>query len=174
MEYKIIRSKRKTISLSVDKNGEIIVRAGLKTSESFIDNFVQKNISWIEKQKAKIAQIEKTQIYLCDEEIKQMKKDAAIYMTQITLKYAKIMGLTPKGIKITSAKTRWGSCNSNNSICYSYRVMVLPQRCREYVAVHELAHIVHKNHSQKFYNLIKKYIPEYQEIVKEINTYHIA
>ena len=174
MEYKIIRSKRKTIALTVDKNGDIVVRAGLKTSEKFIDAFVQKNILWIEKQKARIAAMEKEKIYLSDEEIAIMKKDALVYMTKITNQYAKIMNLKPKGVKITSAKTRWGSCSSTDSICYSYRVMALPTRCREYIAVHELAHIVHKNHSAKFYSLIEKYIPDYKEIVKEINAYHIA
>ena len=174
MEYKIIRSKRRTIALTVDKNGDIVVRAGLKTSEKFIDSFVHKNILWIEKQQAKMAEIEKEKVYLSDREIAAMKKDALVYMTQITNQYAEIMNLKPKGIKITSAKTRWGSCSGTDSICYSYRVMVLPPRCREYIAVHELAHIVHKNHSTRFYSLIEKYIPDYKEIVKEINTYHIA
>ena len=95
-------------------------------------------------------------------------------MPQITDKYAAIMGLRYSGVKITSAKKRWGSCNSNKGICYSYRIMVLPGHCREYIAVHELAHTVHMNHSQKFYALIKKYIPNYKEIEKEIAGFYIA
>ncbi|MBE6894298.1 MAG: M48 family metallopeptidase [Ruminococcaceae bacterium] len=174
MDYKIIRSRRKTIALTVDENGDVIVRAGLRTSEKFIDSFVHQNAGWIEKQKSRIAQIEAGKIYLSQSETVQMKKDAAKVMTEITNRYAKIMEVKPASIKITSAKTRWGSCSGKNSICYSYRVMVLPQRCREYIAVHELAHIVYKNHSDDFYRLVEKYMPDYKEIVKEINGYHIA
>ena len=174
MEYKVIRSKRKTVALTVDKNGEVTVRAGLGTSEKFIDSFVHKNLLWIEKQRNKLAKIEKNKIHLSQAEISQLKKDALPYMTDITNKYADIMKLRHAGVKITSAKTRWGSCSGKNSICYSYRVMVLPPRCREYIAVHELCHIVHKNHSQKFYSMIEQYMPNYKEIIKEINGYYIA
>lgn len=174
MEYKLIRSKRKTVSVSIDKDGNIVVRAPLKTGVKFIENFIDKNRDWIEKQQAKIAQAEKNKIVLTDEQIKQLKKEAEVYMPQITDKYAAIMGLEYSGVKITSAKKRWGSCNSKKGICYSYRIMVLPECCREYIAVHELAHMVHMNHSKKFYALIKKYIPNYKEIEKEIAAFYIA
>ena len=73
------------------------------------------------------------------------------------------MGLKPKGVKITSAKKRFGSCSANDSICYSWRLMLYPKEAIDYVVVHELAHIVHKNHGQGFYSLIEKYLPDYKE-----------
>ena len=73
------------------------------------------------------------------------------------------MELKPAGIKITSAQKRFGSCSGKNSICYSWRLMLYPPEAIDYVVVHELAHIVHKNHSAKFYALVAKYLPDYKE-----------
>ena len=166
MDYKIIRSKRKTVALSVDKSGQVIVRAGYRVKEDFIENFVYKNLAWIEKQQKDI--FNKKRIVIEEKDIPIMKKQAAAEMKRITEKYSQIMGLEPADIKITSAKTRWGSCSGRNSICYSYRVMVLDEKCREYIAVHELAHIKEKNHSANFYKIIEKYMPQYREIQKQI------
>ena len=73
------------------------------------------------------------------------------------------MGLEPTGVKITSAKKRFGSCSAKNSICYSWRLMLYSKEAIDYVVVHELAHIAHKNHGPQFYALIEKYLPDYKE-----------
>lgn len=73
------------------------------------------------------------------------------------------MNLYPTALKITSAKTRFGSCSGKDSICFSYLLMRYPDEAIDYVVVHELAHIKHKNHSKAFYTLIEKYLPDYKE-----------
>ena len=73
------------------------------------------------------------------------------------------MGLKYGRIKITSAKRRLGSCNTNAVICFSYRLMLYPEAAREYVVVHELAHLKYMNHSRDFYELVKQYMPDYKE-----------
>ena len=78
------------------------------------------------------------------------------------------MGVEYSGVKITSAKTRYGSCSAENSICFSYLLMLKPLRAVDYVVVHELAHTVHHNHSRQFYALIEKYMPDYKERIKEL------
>ena len=80
--------------------------------------------------------------------------------------YAAIMGVVPTGIKITSAKTRFGSCSSKNSLCFSLYLMAYPDRAIDYVVVHELAHIRQKNHSPAFYAEVAKVMPDYKERVK--------
>ena len=69
-------------------------------------------------------------------------------------------------MKITSARKRFGSCSGKNSLCFSYWLMLYPQEAVDYVIVHELAHIVHKNHSAAFYRLIGQYLPDYRERIK--------
>ena len=72
------------------------------------------------------------------------------------------MGVKASYIKITSAKTRFGSCNPQNGICFSWRLMLYDRRAVEYVVVHELAHIKQKNHSAAFYAEINKVMPDYK------------
>lgn len=76
--------------------------------------------------------------------------------------YAAIMGLSPAGITVTGAKTRFGSCSGKNRICFSWRLMQYPPEAVDYVVVHELAHIVHKNHGREFYALVASVLPDYK------------
>ncbi len=161
MEYTLIYSDRKTISISV-KDGKITVRAPKGTSKSIIESFITKNKKWvethIEKEKARIDKFEA----LSNDDIKKIKKDAKGYLSQRTAYYANIMGLKYGRITITSAKTRFGSCSSKGNISYSYRLMLYPELARDYVVVHELAHLVEMNHSKRFYSIIEKYMPDYK------------
>ena len=76
--------------------------------------------------------------------------------------YAQRMGLQPTGMTITSARTRFGSCSPKNRLCFSWRLMDYPEAAIDYVVVHELAHIVHKNHGPQFWALVERYMPDYR------------
>ena len=154
MEYKLIRSKRKTIELSIDDELFPVVKAPQKMSTKDIDAFVEKHVKWIEKHtKIKKERLEKNSV--TPEQEAMLKEKALPYFLERTKHFAEIMGLNPTGIKITSAEKRFGSCSGKNSICYSWRLMLYPPEAIDYVVVHELAHIVHKNHGKEFYKLIK-------------------
>ena len=81
-------------------------------------------------------------------------------------RYAAIMGVTPTGITVTGAKTRFGSCSYQNRLCFSWRLMAYPDEAIDYVVVHELAHIRHKNHSPAFYSFIEQVLPDYKSRIK--------
>jgi predicted metal-dependent hydrolase len=73
------------------------------------------------------------------------------------------MGLEPTGVGITGAEKRFGSCSAKNRLSFSWRLMRYPEAAVDYVVVHELAHIRHKNHGKEFYALIESYMPDYKE-----------
>jgi len=77
--------------------------------------------------------------------------------------YSRIMNLYPSAVSITNAKKRFGSCSANNRICFSWRLMMYPDPAVDYVVVHELAHIRHKNHGKEFYDCIEKVLPDWRE-----------
>ena len=162
MEYKLIRSKRKTIELSIGDDFIPLVKAPIKMSIEDIEKFVSKHEKWIEKHVLKKREHDK-KFVLTDDEISALKAKALPYMTERTEYFAKIMGVEPTGIKITSAEKRFGSCSAKNSICYSWRLMQYPQEAIDYVVVHELSHIVYKNHGVNFYKFIKKILPDYKK-----------
>ncbi|MBQ3560617.1 MAG: M48 family metallopeptidase [Oscillospiraceae bacterium] len=161
MDYKLIRSKRKTIELSIDDDFLPLVKAPLKMSTQEIESFINKHKKWIEKQTITKREHDE-KFLLSDEEEWVLKIKALPYLTERTKYFADIMGVKYSGIKITSAKKRFGSCNGKNSICYSWHLMQYPPEAIDYVVVHELAHIIYKNHSKDFYKLIEKYLPDYK------------
>lgn len=162
MEYKFVKSNRKTVELSIGDDLIPMVKAPYGMSKRDIDAFVEKHILWIQRHMdKKRLQIEKIDVSAEEEVV--AKEMALPYLTERTEHYSKLMGLKPVGIKITSAKKRFGSCSGKNSICYSWRLMLYPPEAIDYVVVHELAHIVHKNHGTEFYKLITKYMPDYKE-----------
>lgn len=171
MKYTLQRSRRKTVSISVGRSCEVIVKAPLKAPKAYIDGLVEKNRAWIEKMQARHQSNARQGRPLTEEEISALKKRAEEVMTRKTHYYEQLMGVRATGIKITSAKGRWGSCSYKNSICYSYRTQLLPDRRQDYIAVHELAHIIHKNHSPAFYKEIEKILPDYKQIIKSVKSF---
>ena len=144
-----------------------LVKAPLKMSTGDIEKFVYKHEKWIEKQtKRPLEHAKKFEITKDEEAV--LKEKALPYLSERTAYFSEIMGVEPTGIKITSAEKRFGSCSGKNSICYSWRLMKYPPEAIDYVVVHELAHIVHKNHGKEFYKLIEKYLPDYKNREKSL------
>lgn len=77
--------------------------------------------------------------------------------------FAKDMKVKYQKIRINTAKTRWGSCSAKGNINFSWRLMMAPLSAIEYVVIHELCHLKELSHSQKFWNLVKKWRPNYGE-----------
>jgi len=162
MDYKVIYSDRRTVGLTIS-NGILTIRAPRGVSLENIEKIVKGHASWIEKNlKKSIEKLEKSKA-LTESQIKALKKEARIYFKEKIKYYSELMGLQYTQMKITSAKKRFGSCNSKGVICFSYRLMLYPEAARDYVVVHELAHIVQMNHSKAFYDVIKTVMPNYKE-----------
>jgi predicted metal-dependent hydrolase len=113
-----------------------------------------------------------TQIYLApglnsgqikDACLKIYKLIAKQVLTARTLAYAAQMGVNPSGIKINSAKTRWGSCSLKKSINYSWRLIMAEEDVIDFVVVHELAHIKEMNHSDRFWAIVEGVLPDYRK-----------
>ena len=77
--------------------------------------------------------------------------------------YAGNHGYTFNQIKITSARTRWGSCSAKGTLSFSWRLVMAPMPVIDYVAVHELVHSQEKNHSKRFWSKVKLVIPDYKQ-----------
>lgn len=71
--------------------------------------------------------------------------------------------LYPRSLRIKAQKSRWGSCGPKNDININWLLILAPPRILEYVVVHELCHIRHKNHSAVFWALVAAHLPAYQE-----------
>jgi len=92
------------------------------------------------------------------------KEIAKKYLTHELDKYAKIMNLHYNEVKFRKMKSRWGSCSSKKNITLNTQLMKLNKDMIAYVIVHELAHIVHMNHSKEFHSLVEYYLPNAKNI----------
>lgn len=163
MEYTVIRSKRKTVALQINSDGELIVRSPIHFSERKIQKLLEEHKGWIEKKTAESLERRLNHPELPEGEIAELKSKARLVLPGMTARYAEIMSVDYGTVKITSAQKRFGSCSGKNNICYSYILMQYPMEAIEYVVVHELAHTVHHNHSRAFYDLVEKFLPDYKE-----------
>ena len=165
-DYTVIYSNRRTLCAQVKSDGSVIIRVPRRSSKKDIAHFIENHKEWIEK--ALIKQHERAQSpyrrELSDAEIDILKERAHAQIPPRVKYFSEIMNLTPSAVKISSAVTRFGSCSSKNSLNFSYRLMLYPERAIDYVIVHELAHIKYKNHGKEFYALISEYIPDYKKI----------
>ncbi len=145
---------------------------------------IQKKIAWIENS---ISKLEDKSIE-CDEflylgerkkledfKIKNIdnfyKKEIIKYLPDLVDCYSKKMNLFPVSIKYRKNKRTWGSCNYKNDLSFNILLMKFPISLMEYVVIHELAHIKHKNHSKRFWDLVQEFCPDYKQREKIFKSF---
>ena len=88
--------------------------------------------------------------------------------------HAPLLGVAPSGLKLSSARTQWGSCNARGVIHLNWQLIKLPMRLVDYVVVHELAHLVEMNHSPAFWEVVKSACPDFRKRRGELRRHGIA
>lgn len=157
-EIKIIRQSRKSLSLKVDRDGVVVVKAPHFTFQKTIDRFVEKNKAWIEKQKKS-----KQNSIMDPDKVWEYKAEAKKIIIPRVAEFAEKYWFKYNNIRITSAQTRWGSCTSKKNLNFTYRLVLAPEKVRDYVIVHELCHLRQMNHSQKFWKEVEAIMPDYKQ-----------
>ena len=155
--YEVSLKRIKNIYLRL-KNNLICVSAPKYMENTNFEKFILDKSAWIEevfkKQKEEKIDAIKEKLYSDDEFIDVINNSVN--------KYSNLMKLYPKKITIKPLKYAWGSCSSKKNISFNSELIYKEKDVIDYVVVHELAHIVHKNHSTAFYKMIAKYLPDYK------------
>lgn len=165
VEYRLIRSSRRTLGLEITRDLQVIVRAPKRCSLRQIADFVTRHEGWIREHtaiQARRAEAAAARAVTPEQEA-QLRRLAAEYIPQRVAFYAPLVGVTPTGVKITSAERRFGSCSGKNSLCFSWRLMQYAKEAIDYVVVHELCHIRHHNHSAAFWAEVARVMPDYKQ-----------
>ncbi len=77
--------------------------------------------------------------------------------------YKKFIGKDFNNIRIKEQKKRWGSCSSKGNLNFNWRCVMAPKAVIDYIVVHEMCHLVHMDHSERFWNLVESILPDYTE-----------
>ena len=107
---------------------------------------------------------------LCQRVLKQwLKRKAEIHLIPWLRQTSQDLSLPFNQVAIRGQKTLWASCSARANISLNYKLLFLPPHLVRYVFIHELCHTVHLNHSQRFWALVAKKEPNYQQIDAELN-----
>lgn len=106
-----------------------------------------------------------------DYQKKQLMKKAKEYLPYRLEYYAKLYGYEYNKCRLTHANTRWGSCSSNRTISLNIGLMKVPEILRDYVIIHELAHLNHMNHSKTFWAEVGRHDKNYKMHEKKLKMF---
>ena len=200
----IIRSARKTVSIEIHPNGEVVVRAPRRLPRAAIDALLGEKQDWIQRKLAEAAAARppapktfapgETFLYggeACPLQISERKRpplaleEGRFLLSRAALERAEavfttwyqaearrlisrrleelaaLTGLRPARLRLSSARTRWGSCTSAGVVALSWRLVMAPPAVLDYVILHELAHLKIKNHQPAFWSLVEALMPDY-------------
>jgi len=104
---------------------------------------------------------------------KWFKKEAKKIILKRAEFYKPKFSIEPGQIKIKEQKRRWGSCTPKGDLLFNWRTVMAPSSVIDYIIVHELSHLVHKNHSDKFWKSVESIIPDYKDRKKWLRDYGV-
>jgi len=91
------------------------------------------------------------------------KQHAEAKLIEKVKRYAAMLDVKCTSVGIKTYKSRWGSCSSEGEIDFNWKIIMAPNRIVDYVVVHELCHLIHHDHSPKFWREVERIIPDYGE-----------
>jgi len=168
--YRVIFSRRRSISIIVSPHDGVTVRAPYRTPDATIEKYVQNKSGWIKKHVEGFSKL--TRI---GHEGRLGAEESQMFLrrvNEIIFKY-QACNFRPGNVVVRPLKTRWGSCTSKGKITINSSLINLDEKILEYVVVHELCHLRHHNHGKEFHKLLGELIPDYKAIRRELGKYLI-
>jgi predicted metal-dependent hydrolase len=167
--YDFVRHPRaRRYLLRVTSDGSVRVTIPRWGSKREAEAFAGREHAWIEKQWRRLeAERERggergAGNGTADEE-RALRDRARRELPARLLEIAARHGLAVSRVSIRNQRWRWGSCSRNGHICLNWRLVTMPEHVRDYVLIHELMHLARMDHSPKFWKLVEKACPGYQD-----------
>ena len=141
-----------------------------------IQRFLKDSEEWIRKHREeaseRLSEAERSNTpKLGMEEIRALADEALKDIPERVKKYAPLVGVSYGRITIRNQRSRWGSCSSKGNLNFNCLLMLAPPEHRDYVVVHELCHRKEMNHSDRFWKIVAKEMPDYQWSVRWLKEY---
>lgn len=159
MPYRVIRSDRRTLSLQITREGEVLVRAPRRATNASIEAFVKQHRVWIERRLASHVEVEP----MSEEERTELLTKAKSVLPERLAYWAAILKVEYSRVSVRLQRTRWGSCGANGAISLNALLITVPAFVCDYVLVHELCHRRELNHSRNFWKRVCEVFPRADE-----------
>ena len=159
----------KNVRFSVSTSGRLAMSVPAHTSDFLAKRFLKRNREMIrEKLPVKNPEEQRARDY----QKKLLMKKAKEYLPYRLEYYAKLYGYSYDKCRLTHANTRWGSCSSNRTISLNIGLMKVPEVLRDYVILHELAHLNHIDHSKAFWAEVGQHDKNYKMHEKKLKMFN--
>ena len=193
---KILRQNRRSLVITINEDGEVVVKAPIFVSSKKIEEFLTEKEDWINKQLkrneerrgvVKSFDFEKY-VYINGEPFsweeiqkKNRRRSKASYYSQKfsenvvfrAKQWAELLKISEVQFKLCNSRCIWGSCNSSKLIKLNWKMIILPVNLQDYIIVHELCHTIQLNHSPKFWKFVEKYLPNFKFLRSELKKYSV-
>lgn len=159
----------RNIRFSVSTSGRLSMSVPKYTSNFLAKRFLESNRKMIrEKLPIKNPDEQRARDY----QKKILMKKAREYLPYRLEYYAKLYGYKYDKCRLSHANTRWGSCSSNRTISLNIGLMKVPEKLRDYVILHELAHLNHMDHSKAFWAEVAEHDKNYKIHEKKLKQFN--
>ncbi len=158
----------KSVRFSVSPSGRLQMSVPSHTSDFLVKRFLKVNRDLIRK---KIPLNDPKTQRARDAKKKILTKKAKEYLPYRLEYYAKLYGYHYERCRLSHAATRWGSCSSTGTISLNIGLMQVPEILRDYVILHELAHLNHMDHSAAFWAEVALHDPRYKEHRRKLKSF---
>ena len=168
MQTRLLRSRRKTLSIRITQEGNLEIRAPLGMPKREIEAFLKEKAQWIETHRAKVLAeyAQGQEAPLGEEEILTLAEQMRQRLPEKLNRHAASMGVTFGRVTIRCQQTRWGSCSGKGNLNFNCLLMLAPEEVLDYVVVHELAHRKQMNHSALFWQEVERECPDYKKSLR--------
>lgn len=165
------------MQLRIRTDGVVVASAPTRISDAELSKFVFAQRAWIEK-KLSVLAVRKSRIKQLGTgtraEYQSLKEPALSVAKSLIEKINKQYKFSVGKISIRNQKSRWGSCSSKGDLAFNYRIALLPEDLAEYLVTHELCHLCELNHSQNFWKLVEKTIPDWKIKRAKLHQYGLS
>ena len=210
--YEVIRSRRSTADIIIERDGSVLVRAPEWADDNQVANIVESKHYWIFQGLAEWRDLNATRVlreYKNGEGFLYLGRNYRLSLTtdhgeplqlkngRFTLRrdlveqgeiaaaktafrdfyvakglerlsqrvgyYSPKVGVEPAGVEVRELGNRWASCSPTGKLAFHWKCMMAPQTVIDYIVVHELCHIHHRDHTDAFWNEVDKVLPDFGE-----------
>ena len=183
----IRKGKYKNLSMKIDDNLSIIVKAPNRIGDEKIVEFINKHKNWIKTHQERILNLKeklkeydfKNNVYIFDNPTCCINKNKfEIYkqlfseiISDLVEKLSYETSISYNSLKSINSKRVWGSMDKNKNMRLNLKIILLPKEIVEYIIIHELCHTIYFNHSKQFWNQVNNFCPNFKECNKKLKEY---
>ena len=161
MDYKIIRSGRKTTAIQITADGQVVVRCPHRVTDRQVARLLDSRRDWLEQHLARVRAAAPLPPFSA-EELKALGQQARRDIPPRVERFARQLDVDYGRITLRCQRTRWGSCSGKGNLNFNCLLMLVPEEVRDYVVVHELCHRKQLNHSPAFWAEVERVMPEWR------------